>query len=82
MPCIPFRSADGTISGFACTRGPRKRCKCGRPATRLCDWQLSGPKAGKTCDAPLCDRCAARVGPGRDYCQAHARMADGKERES
>lgn len=75
MPCIPFRSADGSVTGIACSRGPRTRCKCGRVATLLCDWPLHGSKEGQTCDRPLCSRCATNVGPDRDYCPSHAEMA-------
>lgn len=34
MPCIPYRSKDGQVTGFICTRGPRERhyCTCGRQA--------------------------------------------------
>jgi hypothetical protein len=74
MTCTPFRLADGTF-GIACTRGERPRrcsaCKS-RPATLLCDYPLRGSKAGKTCDKPLCERCAAHVGTDRDLCPAHA----------
>lgn len=77
MPCVPFRSSDGEISGFACTRGSsRKRCAvCGSPATIACDWPLQGLKVGQTCDRALCRRCATRIRPNVDYCPAHARMA-------
>ena len=67
--------------GFAiiCSRGRRrptcKACK-DRPATRQCDWPLTGRAAGKTCDANLCERCAVHVGEDRDYCPAHARVAE------
>lgn len=82
MTCKPFvvRDATGKVvgGGFACSRGSaldrlRKFCGCGRPATKLCDYPLRGPKAGKTCDAPLCERCATVVGADRDFCQPHAR---------
>lgn len=76
MPCNVYHSDDGQITAIVCSRGrqPRKLCSCGRKATLLCDWPLAGPKASKTCDRPICARCAAHVGPDRDYCQAHARM--------
>ncbi len=76
MPCNVYRSDDGEITAIVCSRGrqSRKLCSCGRPATLLCDWPLAGPKAGKTCDRPICTRCASHVGPDRDYCQAHARL--------
>lgn len=72
MPCYPFQI--GEARGFICTRGNRaKPCKyCGRPHTKLCDYPLRGAKAGKTCDIPMCDRCATHVEPDTDYCRAHA----------
>lgn len=75
MTCTPFRSSDGKISGWVCSRGPVTRCKCGRRSTKLCDYKLSGSKAGKTCDAPLCTRCATIMGQNLDYCPAHARAS-------
>jgi len=61
--------------GFAivCTgrhRRPRPSCvKCGERSERLCDHRNSD---GRSCDAPLCARCAVRVG-ARDYCPVHAK---------
>ena len=81
MPCDPFKVTlpDGSSAmGWICTRGPRRqppRCKCGRPSTLLCDYPLTGAKAGKTCDRPLCTHCATEVGPGRHLCPAHAKMS-------
>lgn len=46
-------------------------CKCGRrPAYRLCDWRIAG-SGYRTCDRPLCDVCAARLEPGKDFCPVH-----------
>lgn len=63
--------------GVAIVCGPRRRerkCRCGAPATKLCDWpKLSG---NGTCDRAVCDACAVNVGPDRDYCPAHAKMAE------
>lgn len=59
--------------GFVCRSGRRPSCSgCGKPgATLQCDYPLTGPKAGKTCDRWLCDKCATHVGPDRDYCPPH-----------
>jgi hypothetical protein len=58
--------------GFVCSsREPRKSCSCGRASTALCDYPLTGSKAGKTCDKPLCDRCRVRIGDNVDRCPAH-----------
>lgn len=79
MPMIgrPIHDADGNVIGIACSRESVKLCSAckSRRHTKLCDFPLSGKKAGKTCDAPLCDRCAEHVGPDRDYCPPHARAA-------
>lgn len=60
-----------TERGYAIVCGPRKsirRCACGRPATKLCDHPAGNEK---TCDKPLCDRCAVRRGPNVDWCREH-----------
>ena len=74
MPCRTIKVGDGFA--VVCVRGQRaKPCAvCKSPSTQLCDFPLTGPKAGKTCDAPLCRRCAVKVGPDRDYCPAHDRL--------
>ena len=71
----PILDANGKQIGIACSRGPVKSCKCGRRSTKLCDYPLRGKKQGKTCDAPLCDRCATSVGKNLDYCCVHAEIA-------
>ncbi len=79
MPCRTILDANGHPIGIACSRGshaaPCSAPGCGRSHTKLCDFPLKGAKAGKTCDAKLCDRCAVRVGKDTDYCPAHARVA-------
>lgn len=74
-PC--FNMNVGGKTAILCTgRGPRKRCACGQPSTKLCDFPLSPPEQithKRTCDKPLCDNCAHHV-PGKDidYCGPHA----------
>lgn len=68
------RQIDG-MTVIVCARGDRRQaCRCGRPSTRLCDWPLRGKAEGRTCSAPLCDRCTSRRGEV-DHCPAHAKMA-------
>ncbi len=70
-------SLFGTQSeAIICSHGRRApKCRfCDRTSAKLCDFLLIGSKAGKTCDAPLCDRCATSVGPDRDLCPPHARQ--------
>ncbi len=75
MPCNRFDLPGG---GYAiiCGRRTQKRCSCGRPAIKLCDYPLTGAKAGKTCDKPLCESCAVHREPDTDYCRVHAAMID------
>jgi hypothetical protein len=80
MSCEIIRGEDGAVEMIVCSRGRRaSRCQvpgCARPHTALCDWPLSGAKAGATCDLRLCDS-HRRPQPGRDrdFCPAHAKMA-------
>lgn len=54
--------------------GKRPTCSCcGRDSSKLCDFPLTGVKAGKTCDKKLCGACAVPMGEGVDYCPVHAR---------
>ena len=71
MPCTPFQLPDGS-RGIVCGRGPVQRCKCGRPATLLCDWKVPDKQTG-TCDAPLCEACTTSPAPEKDLCAKHAR---------
>lgn len=76
-----IRDKDGNPIGIACGRGRRPgthQCsnKCGRVATRQCDWALTGKKKGKTCDRWLCATCATRIGPNTDLCPPHARKRE------
>lgn len=79
----PTQDKQRTLPGvtmIVCRRGARPRAApcdlagCNREHTKLCDFPLRGKRAGATCDAKICDAHATQVGPGRDYCPAHARM--------
>lgn len=53
------------------------RCVCDRRASKLCDFPLKGKKQGKTCDRPLCQRCATSKPNGKDtfdLCNIHKDM--------
>jgi hypothetical protein len=71
MPCTVLTSPDGKFAGWACGRGRAQACKFCRiqTSTKLCDFVV-GPN-GKTCDAPICDKCATSVGENLDYCPTH-----------
>ena len=71
MACHHSTLPDGT-GAIVCDRSKPKSCPCGRRATRLCDWKVSGKKSG-TCDAPLCANCSTEPAPDKDLCPAHAR---------
>jgi len=76
-PCRVITDSSGHAVGWVCSRGRQasKPCVgCGRPSDLLCDYPLHGEKNGKTCDKPICRRCAKHVGHNRDFCPAHARM--------
>lgn len=80
MACRVMRLGDGTTA-IVC--GPRRRstpCSvpgCGRPSSRLCDYQLAPLEFGKepkTCDAKLCPVHATKAGQDVDYCPVHAKL--------
>ena len=58
-------------SAIVCSSRRSQRCKCGKPATLLCDWRAPAKKSG-TCDAPICEKCAVSAAPDKDICQRHA----------
>lgn len=70
MPCDHVTLPDGTHA-IVCSSGPRKRCACGQPATRLCDWKMPERRSG-TCDAPICASCSTSPAPEKDLCPTHA----------
>lgn len=73
MPCDHVALPGGGYA-IVCRRDRRKPCiVCGRPSSKLCDFPLTGGKAGKTCDRPLCVRCAVHVGTDSDFCPSHPR---------
>ncbi len=71
MPCEHV-TLPGGIHAIVCTsRGRRKRCACGQPATQECDWKVPGKKSG-TCDRPICKACTHVPAPDKDLCPQHA----------
>lgn len=76
MPCSVIRLPGGGTAIIKHSKRPTKPCAvCARGrGEKLCDFPLTGGKAGKTCNRPLCDRCATHVEPDTDYCPTHARM--------
>lgn len=78
-PCTPFRTSDGKLAGFICSRGGRAdRCAyCGRLASKLCDFKVA---PGKTCDARICGQCSVHTELDHDVCRIHGIRGD-KESE-
>ena len=70
--CEVVRFPDGSTP-IVCGGHARRRrpcVHCGGRGEKLCDHTNSD---GRTCDAPLCARCALSVpGRNRDYCRNHA----------
>jgi hypothetical protein len=58
-------------AAIVCSSRRRQRCRCGRPATRLCDWKVPTRRSG-TCDAPVCSNCSTTPAPDKDLCPPHA----------
>jgi hypothetical protein len=53
-------------------------------STKLCDFVVSPPEQithKRTCDAPICDKHATKVGPDVDYCPDHKHAAPQKALE-
>lgn len=62
------------VVAFICGGKKLKACiVCNARAEVLCDFKLTGCKAGQTCDRPLCTKHAVRFG-ALDCCAAHAEM--------
>ena len=77
MPCKTIDLGNGDFA-IVCSRGRKPRALCGvckqREHTLLCDFELRGAKAGKTCSQKLCASCAVKVGK-LDLCPPHAKHA-------
>lgn len=75
MTCESIHLGNG-VSFIGC--GPKKKPKpcetCGEASSKLCDYKLTGKRAGKTCGAAICARCAVSIGPDEDLCPTHDRF--------
>jgi len=70
---------DGSTM-IVCSSRTRRghHCACGSLATLLCDQPLTG---GRTCDRPLCERCATEVAADFHLCPQHMRFRHGSQEE-
>ena len=57
MACDVVPTANGPF--FVCGDFPEKRCWCGAPATRECDFEVA---PGQTCDRGMCDEHTSERG--------------------
>lgn len=73
MTCEWIQVPGGVV--VLCSRGRRSRtaCRfCGVPGAQLlCDAPVVRRGAARTCDAPMCARCAHELGPDRHVCPRH-----------
>ncbi len=69
-PCTWIDAGDDFGPIVVCGPKPRRRrCSaCRELGDLLCDFPVAD---GKTCDKPLCRRCAVSVGPDLDHCPGH-----------
>lgn len=73
MTCSVIKLADGTV---AIVKHSNRTMRCGfcrASSTKLCDAVVGKTLGGEviTCDKPICDGCARRVGPNKDFCPKH-----------
>lgn len=72
MPCDNVQFGD--TSAIVCSRNGRapQRCViCNALAGKLCDGPSKDARR-KTCDAPICSRCATHSKPDHDLCPSCA----------
>lgn len=74
-PCNTFNGPGGTKIIACGGRAPRRRCSICHElgADKLCDFPVEGsnPTVARTCDKPLCNKCAVHREPNQDYCPGH-----------
>jgi hypothetical protein len=67
---------DGKQVGIATVQvGYCQTTGCYGVEEKLCDYPVTRKGKPGTCDRKLCSRCAVNVGPNKDYCPPHARVA-------
>jgi len=69
----------GGCTVIACGRSGFSPCStpgCRNRSSKLCDYPVVRNGQPGTCDAKICDRCATNVGPDKDFCRPHAKLAN------
>jgi hypothetical protein len=74
MTCKVVAAGPG-MTVIVCSRGSRqKHCStagCRGYEVALCDYPLTGGKAGETCSRSICPSCRRPQSPGIDFCPVH-----------
>lgn len=75
MVCSTVKLPDGTVAIVRHAKARAPKCRfCFLTSTKLCDAIVGKTLGGDpiTCDAPICNTHARRVGPDKDFCPKHA----------
>lgn len=79
MKCKTLKLSGGGVAIVCGRTVPEAMAPCSvgppHPGGLLCDWPVA---RGKSCDAPLCERHAAKIGPDSHLCPKHARVWRGE----
>lgn len=75
MPCYTTHDANGDPVGILCGELGPTCVECGDVSEVLCDFPISDEQ--RTCDKPLCERCAPTVGADKNYCREHRELGPG-----
>ena len=82
MTCETLTMPNGTVA-IVCNgrRHTRKPCAhCGGASSKLCDYPVRAElRRSRTCDKPLCERCAVKGGDDIDYCPTHTVLRTGEQ---
>lgn len=65
-----------TLEYFICGRLGPPCSQCGGVSTALCDFPIGEEE--RTCDRPLCERCAPTIGNDKNFCAEHTAMGAGE----
>jgi hypothetical protein len=74
MPCSWIKLPGGGVAIVKHSKMRAPKCRfCPARSTKLCDGLVGETLGGEliTCDAPICNAHARRVGPDKDFCPDH-----------